>query len=249
MVDGRQPARDAAARDDDRDGWPLSPSRHRWLPVRSAGCRYAIVRVELPLRPVLAHRRHLADAVVGAAFARAHVLVASSGLCAIGGPMSPWPARPWHLAQTPIEGLLAEREQGVPLAYAPRRRTRPRGRTSTWAIIAACWRPQNSAHWPVKVPSFVGAEGQVVRLAGDRVDLPAERGDPPAVVDVVASDLAAGRRGCTGAAGCRSRWRRSGRRSPSSTGGPRPGSARRRSRPAGTRVSSMSASCRRRSRR
>ena len=37
VVDGRQPARDRAARDDDRGGWPLCPSRHCRLPVRSAG--------------------------------------------------------------------------------------------------------------------------------------------------------------------------------------------------------------------
>ena len=72
----------------------------------------------------------------------------------IVGPMSPWPARPWHFAHTPTNVSLPR-----PAAEACRSRTQASysawGSTSTCAIIAACWMPQNSAHWPRKVPSFV----------------------------------------------------------------------------------------------
>ncbi len=47
--------------------------------------------------------------------------------------------------------------------------------------MCACCRPQNSAHCPRKTPGLSRVEDDVVRLAGDHVDLPVQLGHPEAV--------------------------------------------------------------------
>ena len=57
--------------------------------------------------------------------------------------------------------------------------------TSTDASMFACSRPQSSAHWPVYTPGSSASNHVSLTVPGDGVDLPAERGDPPGVDDVV----------------------------------------------------------------
>ena len=67
--------------------------------------------------------------------------------------------------------------------------------TSTEASIRACSSPHSSAHCPGVGPLVVGLEPRLVRGPGNRVDLPAERRDPPGVdhVRVGRGDLEADR--------------------------------------------------------
>ena len=89
--------------------------------------------------------------------------------------MSPCPARPWHFAQTPTKVSLP-RAAVEPCRSATQASYSLWGSTSTCAIIAACWMPQNSAHWPSKVPSFDGVKVIVFFLPGIASSLPPSAG-------------------------------------------------------------------------
>ena len=65
--------------------------------------------------------------------------------------MSPSPASPWHFAQAPA--YVSSPRSDVPASWASASSSSQlsnssRGSASTCAVIAACWIPQNSAHWP-----------------------------------------------------------------------------------------------------
>jgi len=71
------------------------------------------------------------------------------------GPMSPSPSKPWHLAQA-ASNVSLPREEVPPACAAaspPSHDSKAAGSiTSTVVRMTACWMPQNSAHWPAKVP-------------------------------------------------------------------------------------------------
>ena len=78
-------------------------------------------------------------------------------LVAMSGPIPPLPLRPWHLAQTPLNSCSPRSD--VPSACAcasaeSQLSNCPAGTASTVAVIAACWIPQNSAHWPMYLPGL-----------------------------------------------------------------------------------------------
>ena len=75
--------------------------------------------------------------------------------------------------------------------------------------MCVCWMPQNSAHWPMYVPTSSGGEAQVVDLSRDRVLLARELRDPEAVDHVVGGEPD---RRSAGPPGGRSRWRSRSRR-------------------------------------
>ena len=106
----------------------------------------------------------------------------ASGLPAIGGPMSPWPARPWHFAQTPSNVSLPSACGSRAALREPARRTRPGGSDlDRRRASARAGAPQSSAQRPGTRRASSRLEPRVVRPARDRVDLAAERGHPPAV--------------------------------------------------------------------
>ena len=78
-------------------------------------------------------------------------------LLAMFGPIPPWPRSPWHLAHTPLNSCAPRSDVPASCARACAESQLSNSRAGTaWtvAVIAACWIPQNSAHWPLYVPGF-----------------------------------------------------------------------------------------------
>ncbi len=109
-------------------------------------------------------------------------------LLAMFGPIPPWPRSPWHLAQTPLNscaprsdgpGFLRARLSGQPaVEFAGGNRLDGRGHRRVLD-------PAELGALALVRPQLLDFVPGVVRMARDRVDLPAQRGDPPAVDHVV----------------------------------------------------------------
>jgi len=102
-------------------------------------------------------------------------LLPSSGFVAMFGPTAPWPARPWHFAQTPTKVSLPSASLSVFRCWM-NAAYRAAGSTSTCASIWAWSSPQNSAHWPRKVPSFVASHVVSLGWPGIASSLPPSAG-------------------------------------------------------------------------